>query len=83
MGDRERRVPTWLLLMAIVAGAGLIALAVWLDVRDGVPTTRKGDQPLEVIAAGGAGIMLLGNGVVGVWRAYKRWRGPKSPAALS
>lgn len=81
MSDRERRVPAWLWLVAIVVGAGLIALAVWLDVRDGVPTMRRGDQPLEVTAAGGAGIALLCNGVVGAWRAYKRWGGPQGPAA--
>lgn len=61
----------------------MIAPAVWLDVSDGVPTTRKGDQPLEVIAAGAVGIILLSNGLVGIWKAYKRWRGPKGPAALS
>lgn len=63
----------WLFLLMAVAGVALIALSVWLDVRDGVPTMRKGDQPFEVVLSGGVGIALLGNGLAGVWRALRRW----------
>lgn len=63
----------WLFLLMAVAGAALIALSVWLDVRDGVPTMRKGDQPFEVVLTGGLGVALLGNGLAGVWRALQRW----------
>lgn len=63
----------WLFLLMAVAGAALIALSVWLDVRDGVPTMRKGDQPFEVVLTGGLGVALLGNGLAGGWRALRRW----------
>lgn len=65
----------WLfLLMAVaVAGAVLIAVCVWLDVRDGVPTMQKGDQPFEVVLTGGLGMALLGNGVVRAWWVLRRW----------
>lgn len=43
-------------IIAIVAGVALLALAVWLDFRDGSPTMTKGDQPLEVVVAGGLGL---------------------------
>lgn len=74
MSAREKRTPGWVYLLMLVIGAALIAIGLWLDVRDGVPTTRKGDQPIEVVVALGVGIMLLGGGLVGIWRAYKGWR---------
>lgn len=63
----------WLFLLMAVAGAALIAHSVWLDVRDGVPTMRKGDPPFEVVLTGGLGVALLGNGLAGVWQGLRRW----------
>jgi len=63
----------WLFLLMAVAGAALIALSVWLDVHDGIPSKQKGDEPLEVVLSGGVGVALLGNGLVRAWWALRRW----------
>ena len=62
----------WMYLVLILAGVAMIALAVWLDFRDGSPTTTRGDQPIEVVIAGGFGIALLGNGLYRLWKSLKR-----------
>lgn len=60
----------WISILTIVAGVALLALAVWLDFRDGSPTMTKGDQPLEVIVSGGLGLASLGNGLYWLWRSF-------------
>ncbi len=73
---RER----WLFAGLVFAGGALIALAIWLDVRDGVPTMRKGDHPWEVVIVGGLGIALLGSGLNAMWRARRSRRSaPRKP----
>jgi hypothetical protein len=59
-------------VLFIIVGTAMIILAVWLDTRDGVPTTTRGEQPFEVVLTGGIGIALLGNGVYRLWRDIKR-----------
>lgn len=72
----------WLVPGMIILGVALIALAVWLDVRDGSPTMRMGDQSPEFVLVGGLGIALFGSGVAATWRAFKKWRdGDEDPRA--
>lgn len=62
----------WMSILLIVAGVALLALAAWLDFRDGSPTMQKGDQPLEVVIAGALGLASLGNGLYHLWRRLAR-----------
>lgn len=62
----------WISILAIVAGVALLALAVHLDFRDGSPTMRKGDQPLEVVVVGALGLVSLGHGLYWLIRSFRR-----------
>ncbi|UPL14762.1 hypothetical protein [Microbacterium galbinum] len=67
----RRNTYRWLNLLLFFAGVALLALAYWLDVRDGVPTLRKGDQPFEVVLTGGLGFAALGSGLYRFWKSFK------------
>lgn len=71
MRARRRSAYRWLNLLLFFAGVALMALAYWLDVRDGVPSTRREGQPFEVTVAGGLGIIALGNGLYRFWKSFK------------
>ncbi|WP_433585478.1 hypothetical protein [Microbacterium hydrocarbonoxydans] len=61
-------------------GVALLALVIWLDVRDGSPTMQKGTQPWEVVVTEGIGDSLLVSGLIGTWRTFKnRGAGDKDP----
>ncbi|MFJ2370895.1 hypothetical protein [Microbacterium sp. NPDC087665] len=62
----------WLNLLLIIVGVALLALMVWLDVHDGSPTMKMGDQPIEVVLAGALGFAALGNGLYRFCRSFKR-----------
>ncbi|WP_341956022.1 hypothetical protein [Microbacterium sp. LWH13-1.2] len=69
----------WLFPVALVLGALLLALAYWLDARDGVPTMARGDTPPEAVAAGAIGMALFVNGIAGSVRALKARRTSDEP----
>ncbi|MFS0912120.1 hypothetical protein AB3M89_10040 [Microbacterium sp. 179-I 3D2 NHS] len=68
----------WLYAVAIAVGAILFATGVWLDVRDGMPTTQRGDQPTEVVLTMGLGCALFLSGIGGGVRALKLRRRSKA-----
>ncbi|MFJ4253524.1 hypothetical protein [Microbacterium sp. NPDC090003] len=71
MSAGRRHTYRWLNFLLFVAGIALLALSVWLDVRDGVPSMKKGDQPFEVVLTGALGIAALGNGLYRFWKSFK------------
>lgn len=71
----------WLYIPTTILGAALIALGIWLDWRDGSPTMSRGDQPLEVVLAGGAGLALFLSGVFGGLRALRVRRASRDDEA--
>ena len=72
MGERRgRRRRIWIYVVAATAGVVFFALAVWLAFHDGIPTWKKGEQPVEVFVLTGLGFFTFLFGATGIQRAYK------------